>query len=266
MDALFPLTPHPLCPAVPATQPFTAEITRFAWPQLSPLAFAAWLQSADDKPTNQRSVAWPQCTCIFLFITLPSPPLCTRPPRPTALSHMYKNNTKIFVWSLWHPQVCTVTRVSTFACLLKSFSWVTKDEHTQSSTRAHTHANTYARFQAQEAWYRGSVLRISRKPFLLCSWSWGRKVNRQFAMTAPRHRWRVLHRPLSYLPSCCAAPPSVKVLMKMPSFSRPASAPTPMPMMLSPRPSEPAQKRMLVRTFEHKTALEARCANKIPKT
>ena len=43
----------------------------------------------------------------------------------------------------------------------------------------------------------------------------------------------------SYLPSRCAAPPSVRVLMKMPSFSRPASAPTPMPMMLSPSPSGP---------------------------
>ena len=43
----------------------------------------------------------------------------------------------------------------------------------------------------------------------------------------------------SHLPSRSAAPPGVRVLMKMPSFSRPASAPTPIPMMLSPRPSGP---------------------------
>lgn len=204
----------------------------------------SWRQA--NKPTVGR-VASVYMYSSFYNITFSFPLY----PTPLALSHVYKNNTNIFVWSLWHPQVCTVTRVSTFACLLKSFSWVTKDEHTQSSTRARAHTHTRTPIQAQEAWYRGSVLRISKKPFLLCSWSWGRKVNRQFAMTAPRHRWRVPHRPLSYLPSCCAAPPSVKVLMKMPSFSRPASAPTPMPMMLSPRPSEPAQKRMLVRTFEH---------------
>lgn len=40
-----------------------------------------------------------------------------------------------------------------------------------------------------------------------------------------------------YLPSLCAAPPSVTVFTKMPSFSRPMSAPAPIPMMLMPRPS-----------------------------
>jgi len=44
---------------------------------------------------------------------------------------------------------------------------------------------------------------------------------------------------LSHLPSLWAAPPSVNVFMKMPSFSRPASAPTPIPMILRPRPSLP---------------------------
>lgn len=217
----------------------------------------SWRQA--NKPTVGR-VASVYMYSSFYNVTFSSPLY----PTPLALSHMYKNNTNIFVWSLWHPQVCTVTRVSTFACLLKSFSWVTEDEHTQSSTRAraHTHANTYSSARSMVSWLRLADFQEAI-PSLLVEL---RKVNRQFAMTAPRHRWRVPHRPLSYLPSCCAAPPSVKVLMKMPSFSRPASAPTPMPMMLSPRPSEPAQKRMLVRTFEHKTALEARCANKIPKT
>lgn len=41
----------------------------------------------------------------------------------------------------------------------------------------------------------------------------------------------------SHLPSRSAAPPSMTVLTKMPSFSKPASAPTPIPMMLMPRPS-----------------------------
>ena len=40
-----------------------------------------------------------------------------------------------------------------------------------------------------------------------------------------------------YLPSLCAAPPSVTVLTKIPSFSRPISAPAPIPMILIPRPS-----------------------------
>lgn len=44
-----------------------------------------------------------------------------------------------------------------------------------------------------------------------------------------------------YLPSRWAAPPSVTVLTKMPSFSRPMSAPAPMPMMLIPSPSESAE-------------------------
>jgi len=43
-----------------------------------------------------------------------------------------------------------------------------------------------------------------------------------------------------YLPSRWAAPPSVTVLTKMPSFSRPMSAPAPMPMMLIPSPRESA--------------------------
>ena len=42
------------------------------------------------------------------------------------------------------------------------------------------------------------------------------------------------------LPSRAAAPPSVNVLMNIPSFSSPASAPTPIPMILRPRPSLPA--------------------------
>lgn len=42
---------------------------------------------------------------------------------------------------------------------------------------------------------------------------------------------------LLYLPSLCAAPPSVTVFTKMPSFSRPMSAPAPIPMILMPRPS-----------------------------
>lgn len=40
-----------------------------------------------------------------------------------------------------------------------------------------------------------------------------------------------------YLPSRWAAPPSVTVLTKMPSFSKPMSAPAPMPMMLIPNPA-----------------------------
>jgi len=44
-------------------------------------------------------------------------------------------------------------------------------------------------------------------------------------------------------PSLWAAPPSVSVLIKIPSFSKPASAPTPMPMILSPRPSLPVHTR-----------------------
>jgi len=43
------------------------------------------------------------------------------------------------------------------------------------------------------------------------------------------------------LPSRAAAPPSVNVLMNIPSFSSPASAPTPIPMMLRPRPSLPTR-------------------------
>lgn len=46
-----------------------------------------------------------------------------------------------------------------------------------------------------------------------------------------------------YLPSRWAAPPSVTVLTKMPSFSRPMSAPAPMPMMLMPRPSASVEER-----------------------
>lgn len=46
-----------------------------------------------------------------------------------------------------------------------------------------------------------------------------------------------------YLPSLCAAPPSVTVFTKMPSFSRPMSAPAPIPMMLMPRPS-PSRREM----------------------
>lgn len=45
----------------------------------------------------------------------------------------------------------------------------------------------------------------------------------------------------AYLPSFWAAPLSVIVLMKMPSFSSPASAPTPIPMMLRPRPDVPGR-------------------------
>lgn len=41
----------------------------------------------------------------------------------------------------------------------------------------------------------------------------------------------------THLLSLSAAPPSMTVLTKMPSFSRPASAPTPIPMILIPRPS-----------------------------
>lgn len=40
-----------------------------------------------------------------------------------------------------------------------------------------------------------------------------------------------------YLPSRWAAPPSVTVLTKMPSFSRPMSAPAPIPIILIPKPS-----------------------------
>lgn len=40
-----------------------------------------------------------------------------------------------------------------------------------------------------------------------------------------------------YLPSLWAAPPSVTVFTKIPSFSRPISAPAPIPMILIPRPS-----------------------------
>ena len=46
-----------------------------------------------------------------------------------------------------------------------------------------------------------------------------------------------------YLPSRWAAPPSVTVLTKMPSFSRPMSAPAPMPMMLMPKPSESVRQK-----------------------
>ena len=42
---------------------------------------------------------------------------------------------------------------------------------------------------------------------------------------------------LTYRLSLCAAPPSVTVFTKMPSFSRPMSAPAPIPMMLMPKPS-----------------------------
>ena len=52
-----------------------------------------------------------------------------------------------------------------------------------------------------------------------------------------KHRLSIIHH--AYLPSLWAAPPGNKFLIKIPSFSSPASAPTPMPMMLSPRPSLP---------------------------
>lgn len=44
----------------------------------------------------------------------------------------------------------------------------------------------------------------------------------------------------AHLPSSSATPPSLRVLIKMPSFSIPTSAPTPIPMMLRPRPPSPA--------------------------
>lgn len=49
--------------------------------------------------------------------------------------------------------------------------------------------------------------------------------------------WDVQWECSSHLLSLSAAPPSMTVLTKIPSFSRPASAPTPIPMMLIPRPS-----------------------------
>lgn len=52
------------------------------------------------------------------------------------------------------------------------------------------------------------------------------------------HRWST--RMTTHLPSRSAAPPSMTVFTKMPSFSRPASAPTPIPMILIPRPSSSA--------------------------
>ena len=48
---------------------------------------------------------------------------------------------------------------------------------------------------------------------------------------------------MTYLPSLSAAPPSVRVLIKIPSFSNPASAPTPIPIMLNPRPSGPGKRK-----------------------
>jgi len=67
-----------------------------------------------------------------------------------------------------------------------------------------------------------------------------------------RKRYRIQHRRRAKSseqtdrPSRWAAPPMVNVLMKMPSFSRPASAPTPIPIMLRPRPSLPAVTRHLI--------------------
>lgn len=45
----------------------------------------------------------------------------------------------------------------------------------------------------------------------------------------------------AHLPSLWAAPPSVTVFTKMPSFSSPMSAPAPIPMILMPRPSPSAR-------------------------
>lgn len=56
---------------------------------------------------------------------------------------------------------------------------------------------------------------------------------------------------LVYLPSLSAAPPSVTVLTNIPSFSRPASAPTPIPMMLMPSPSSSVKKASESRNFLH---------------
>lgn len=58
-------------------------------------------------------------------------------------------------------------------------------------------------------------------------------VNMQYCLSKTR-LWNGVS---EYLPSLCAAPPSVTVFTKMPSFSRPMSAPAPIPMMLMPRPS-----------------------------
>ena len=51
----------------------------------------------------------------------------------------------------------------------------------------------------------------------------------------------------SYLPSLKAAPPSVTVFTKMPSFSRPMSAPAPIPIILMPRPSPSEREQSLVK-------------------
>lgn len=50
--------------------------------------------------------------------------------------------------------------------------------------------------------------------------------------------------PSTYRPSRWAAPPSVMVFTNIPSFSKPWSAPTPIPMMLIPRPLSPGQRRV----------------------
>lgn len=53
----------------------------------------------------------------------------------------------------------------------------------------------------------------------------------------------------AHLPSFAAAPAGVIVLTKMPSFSIPASAPTPMPMILKPKPSGP-EKHVLLKQIK----------------
>ena len=46
---------------------------------------------------------------------------------------------------------------------------------------------------------------------------------------------------ITYFPDLRAAPRGVRVLMKIPNFSSPASAPTPIPMMVRPKPSFPGE-------------------------
>lgn len=47
-----------------------------------------------------------------------------------------------------------------------------------------------------------------------------------------------------YLPSLWAAPATVIDFTNIPNFSRPASAPTPIPIILRPKPSGPKKKKM----------------------
>jgi len=164
----------------------------------------------------------------------------------------------------------TPTKLVPSTSTIRSFTWILEEvvrrdvQHSQVmaplwtyhrfDTEAHT---THTPFRNPQSWQRdpsavarnrrdkwgteASILGSTAKTTHLSLTHGSKRDKKAFSvlmcLCQKNNQDNPIYHELTYLVSLCAAPPSVTVLTKMPNFSRPMSAPAPIPMILMPRPS-----------------------------